>query len=84
MNISGPDLIAAFSALGAGVAVLSGIGAGMGQGMAAGMASQAVGRNPGAKGDVTQTMLLGMAFSETCALYGLLIALLLLFVRPLG
>ncbi|GHU41916.1 hypothetical protein FACS1894111_04960 [Clostridia bacterium] len=84
MNISGSDLILAFSALGAGIASCAGIGAGMGQGIAAGHAATAIGRNPGCKGDVTGTMLLGMAIAETTALYGLLVALILLFVKPLG
>ena len=43
----------------------------------------AVGRNPGAKGDIMSTMLLGQAVAETTGLYGLLIAMLLLFVKPL-
>ncbi len=51
--------------------------------MAAGHAAGAVGRNPGAKSDVTSTMLLGQAVAETTGLYGLLVAMLLLFVKPL-
>ena len=53
-----------------------------GQGIAAGYGANAVGRNPGAKGDITSTMLLGQAVAETTGLYGLLIAMLLLFVKP--
>ena len=53
------------SAIGAGLAVIAGIGPGVGQGIAAGHAAAAVGRNPGAKGDVTSTMLLGQAVAET-------------------
>ena len=56
---------------------------GIGQGIAAGHAAAAVGRNPGAKGDIMSTMLLGQAVAETTGLYGLLIAMLLLFVKPL-
>ena len=52
-------------------------------GIAAGHAAAAVGRNPGAKGDIMSTMLLGQAVAETTGLYGLLIAMLLLFVKPL-
>ena len=51
---------------------------------AAGHGAAAVGRNPGAKGDIMSTMLLGQAVAETTGLYGLLIAMLLLFVQPLG
>ena len=83
MNISGADLIHACSAIGAGLAVIAGIGPGIGQGIAAGYAASAVGRNPGAKSDITSTMLLGQAVAETTGLYGLLIAFLLLFVKPL-
>ena len=49
MNISGQDLILACSAIGAGLAVIAGIGPGIGQGIAAGHAAAAVGRNPGAQ-----------------------------------
>ena len=83
MNITGQDLILACSAIGAGLAVIAGIGPGIGQGIAAGYAANAVGRNPGAKGDITSTMLLGQAVAETTGLYGLVIALILIFVNPL-
>ena len=83
MNISGQDLILACSAIGAGIAVTSGIGTGIGQGNAAGHAAAAVGRNPGAQGNITTTMLLGQAVAETTGLYGLVVALLLMFVKPL-
>lgn len=83
MNISGSDLILACSAIGAGIAVTSGIGTGIGQGNAAGHAAAAVGRNPGAQGSITTTMLLGQAVAETTGLYGLVVALLLMFVKPL-
>ena len=84
MNINIEGLISAFSALGAGIAVCSGIGSGIGQGIAAGYGVSAVGRNPGAKGDIMSTMLLGQAVAETTGLYGLVIALLLMFVKPFG
>ena len=71
------------SAIGAGLAVIAGIGPGVGQGIAAGYGASAVGRNPGAKSDVTSTMLLGQAVAETTGLYGLLVAMLLMFVKPL-
>lgn len=76
-------LVLACSAIGAGLAVIAGIGPGIGQGIAAGYAASAVGRNPGAKSDITSTMLLGQAVAETTGLYGLVVALLLLFVKPL-
>lgn len=77
------NFIRGCSAIGAGLAVIAGIGPGVGQGIAAGHAAAAVGRNPGAKSDVTSTMLLGQAVAETTGLYGLVTALLLMFVQPL-
>ena len=83
MGITDRGLVLACSAIGAGLALIAGIGPGIGQGIAAGHAAAAVGRNPGAKSDITSTMLLGQAVAETTGLYGLLIAMLLLFVKPL-
>ena len=79
MNITGQDLIHACSAIGAGIAMIAGIGPGVGQGIAAGF-----GRNPGAKSDITSTMLLGQAVAETTGLYGLVVAIILMFVKPFG
>ena len=83
MNISGQEFIQAMSAIGAGIAMIAGVGPGIGQGIAAGYGASAVGRNPGAKGDIMSTMLLGQAVAETTGLYGLAIAFILLFANPL-
>ena len=77
------NFILGCSAIGAGLAVIAGIGPGVGQGIAAGYGASAVGRNPGAKGDVMSTMILGQAVAETTGLYGLVVALILLFANPL-
>ena len=84
MNITGQDLIHACSAIGAGIAMIAGIGPGVGQGIAVGFGASAVGRNPGAKSDITSTMLLGQAVAETTGLYGLVVAIILMFVKPFG
>ncbi|MBQ7507164.1 MAG: ATP synthase F0 subunit C [Lachnospiraceae bacterium] len=83
MDINGQDFIKGCSAIGAGLALIAGVGPGIGQGIAAGHGASAVGRNPGAKSDITSTMLLGQAVAETTGLYGLVTALLLMFVQPL-
>ena len=82
-QITNEGLILACSAIGAGIAMVAGLGPGIGQGFTAGMAANAVGKNPGAKSEVTSTMLLGQAVAETTGLYSLVIALILLFVQPL-
>ncbi|MDR1538982.1 MAG: ATP synthase F0 subunit C [Clostridiales bacterium] len=71
------------SALGAGLAVCACIGAGAGQGYAAGKGAEAVGRQPEARGTIMSTMLIGAAIAETTAIYGLLVAIILLFANPL-
>lgn len=75
-------ILLAGSAIGAGLAVMTGIGAGIGQGYAAGKASEAVSRNPEAQGDITRTLLLGDAIAESSAIYGLVIAIILIFANP--
>lgn len=82
-GISNEAFILGCSAIGAGLALIAGIGPGIGQGYAAGKAAEAVGRQPEARGDIIQTMLLGQAVAETTGIYGLVIGIILLFVRPL-
>ncbi len=69
-------------ALGAGIAMIAGIGPGIGEGQAVAKACEAVGRQPEAKSDVTSTMILGCALAETTGIYALVIAILLIFVAP--
>ena len=69
-------------ALGAGIAMIAGIGPGIGEGNAVAKACEAIGRQPECKGDVTSTMLMGCAVAETTGLYALVIAILLIFVAP--
>ena len=82
MNISSEAFVLGCSAIGAGLALIAGIGPGVGQGYAAGQGAAAVGRNPGAKSDITSTMLLGQAVAETTGLYGFAVAIILTFVQP--
>lgn len=67
-------------AIAAGIAVCAGMLTGLGEGIAASKGVEAVGRNPEAEGKIRTTMILGIALSETVAIYGLLIAFILLFV----
>lgn len=82
-QLDGRALILACSAIGAGLAMIAGIGPGIGQGYAAGKAAEAVGRQPEAQGDITRTLLLGDAVAETTGIYGLVVAMILLFANPL-
>ena len=69
-------------ALGAGVAMIAGIGPGIGEGNAVAKAFEAIGRQPECKSSVTTTMLMGCAVAETTGLYALVIAILLIFLAP--
>ena len=69
-------------ALGAGIAMIAGIGPGIGEGNAVAKACEAIGRQPEAKSEVTSTMIMGCAIAETTGLYALVIAILLIFVAP--
>ena len=69
-------------ALGAGIAMVAGIGPGIGEGNAVAKACEAIGRQPECRGQVTTTMLMGCAVAETTGLYALVIAILLIFVAP--
>ena len=75
-------IILAGCASGAGLAMIAGVGPGIGEGNAVAKACEAIGRQPECKGDVTSTMITGCVIAETTGLYGLVIAILLIFVAP--
>ena len=82
MGITDKGLVLACSAIGAGLALIAGIGPGIGEGNAVAKACEAIGRQPESKGAVTSTMLMGCAIAETTGIYGLVIGILLIFVAP--
>jgi F-type H+-transporting ATPase subunit c len=55
--------------------------AGLGMGLATGHAVEAVARQPEASGKIQAILLLGLALTESTAIYGLLVALIILFVK---
>ena len=65
-------------AIGAGIAVLGSFGAGIGIGIATGRASEAVARQPEAESKISKSLLLGCALAEATAIYGFVIALLII------
>ena len=75
-------IILAGCAIGAGIALIAGIGPGIGEGYAVGKSCEAIARQPDPKGEVTSTMLLGCAIAETTGIYGFVTGLLLMFVVP--
>lgn len=75
-------IVQAAACIGAGIAMVSGVGPGIGQGYATGQACSAIGRQPEAQSDITRTMILGIAMAESTSIYALVIALILLFANP--
>lgn len=71
------------SAIGAGIAMIAGVGPGIGQGYAAGKGAEAVGRQPEARSTIMSTMLVGAAVAETTGIYGLIVSMILMFANPL-
>lgn len=65
-------------AIGAGIAAFTGVGAGIGIGIATSKASEAIARQPEAKNDINKTMLLGCVLAEGTAIFGFVIALLII------
>jgi len=74
------SITTAASVVAAGLAV--GIGPGIGQGTAAGGAVEGIARQPEAEGKIRGTLLLSFAFMESLTIYGLVVALVLLFANP--
>ena len=70
-----PIQLAAALAIGLGA-----IGPGIGIGILASKALEAIGRNPEAAPTIQTNMILAIVFAEAIAIYGLVVALLIMFV----
>lgn len=75
------EIVQAGALLGAGMAMIGGIGPGIGQGFATGKAVEAVARYPESKQDILQTLFVGCAISESTGIYSLVVAFILIFVK---
>ena len=65
-------------ALGAAIAVLTGIGAGLGISFTTGKAVDAIARQPEAASKIQSSLLIGCALAEATAIYGLVIGIMLI------
>lgn len=66
--------------LAAALCVCGGCVTGLGEAKVATMAVEAIGKNPDASSKIQSMAIIGAAISETCAIYCLLIAFLIIFV----
>lgn len=72
-------------AIAAGIAIgVATLGPGIGQGLAVFSALQGIARNPEAAGTIRVNMLIGLALLESLVIYGLVVALILLYAFPLS
>ena len=67
-------------AIGAAVAVLTGLGAGLGISMATGKAVDAIARQPEAESKISKNLIRGCALAEATAIYGFIIGLLIILM----
>ena len=67
-------------AIGAGIAVLTGGFSSLGESWIACHAIDAMSRNPEQQSKLQSTMILAVALDESCAIYALIIAILIIFV----
>ena len=67
-------------AIGAAVAVLTGLGAGLGISLATGKAVDAIARQPEAESKISKILILGCALAEATAIYGFIIGLLIILM----
>jgi len=67
----------------AAIAVMTAVTTTFGQGNIVAHAIDAIARQPESRGSITSTMFVGLAIAETGGIYGLLVAIILLFANPL-
>nr|YP_010338716.1 AtpH [Glaucosphaera vacuolata]UNJ18666.1 AtpH [Glaucosphaera vacuolata] len=76
-------IVSAASVIAAGLGASGlAIGPGIGQGAASAQAVEGIARQPEAEGKIRGTLLLTLAFMESLTIYGLVVALSLLFANP--
>ena len=72
------EAAANLNGIGAAIVVgLTGLGAAIGMGMSISKSAESISRQPEASGNIRATLMIGLAFIETVALYGFVIAILL-------
>ena len=67
-------------ALGAAMTALCGVGAALAMGHATSKAVDAIARQPEAGGKINSSLMFGLILMETCAVYALLVGILIVFI----
>lgn len=82
-NLSDLALLMSAAHIAAAIALLNGILTTFGQGRIVSQAIESMARQPEAADNIRSTMFIGLAMAETSGIYGLLIAIVMLFANPL-
>jgi len=76
-------IVIAAAQIGAAIAIVTAVATAIGQGHLVANAIEAMARQPEARGSIMPTMFIGLAMCETGGIYGLVIAMILLFANPM-
>ena len=76
-------IVVSVGQIAAALALLNGVVVAIGQANIVSTALESISRQPAASGSIISTMFVGLAMSETTGIYGLLIAIIMLFANPL-
>lgn len=83
MSLVTPEaFVLGLSAIGAAFTMIAAVGIGIGQGLVGMKGVEGVSRQPEAKADILQTMLVGQAVTETTGIFAFIISIILLFANP--
>jgi F-type H+-transporting ATPase subunit c len=67
--------------IGVGLCLLACVAAAISMGFSTGKAMEAVARQPEASGKINSVMVIGFALTESCAIYGFVTGLIMLFTK---
>ena len=73
--LTAKTIVLGCSAVGAGLAMIAGLGPGIGEGYAAGKAVES-------RGTILSTMIIGQAVADSTGIYSFVVALILLYANP--
>lgn len=83
LAVSSVGFVLGMSALSAGIVLVGAIGIGIGQGLIGMKAVEGIARQPEAKADILQAMIVGQAITETTGIFAFIIAVVLVLANPL-
>ena len=82
-DVTSQGFVLGLSAIAAAIVMVGALGIGIGQGLIGMKAVEGVSRQPEAKADILQTMVVGQAVTETTGIFAFIIAIVLVLVNPL-